>query len=62
MKCSACGAPYHEATGHRHSERTQLCGACARAWQRWLKAHLQCRWGGIRFYDHAATSIRPRQS
>ena len=59
MRCSACGAPYHEATGHRHSAQTRLCGACAKAWLRWLKANMSRRWGGLRFYDHAATSIRP---
>jgi hypothetical protein len=61
MRCSACGAPYHEASGHLHSSRTRLCGACARAWLDWLKRHLNRRWGGVKFYDYAATSIRPRE-
>jgi hypothetical protein len=52
MRCSACATPYHEASGHRHSERTQLCGACAREWLRWLKGNLSRRWGGLRFYEH----------
>jgi hypothetical protein len=61
MRCSACGTPYHEASGHRHSERTRLCGACARQWLRWLKGNLSRRWGGLRFYEHAATSaVKPR--
>jgi hypothetical protein len=59
MRCSVCGAPYHEATGHRHSAQTLLCGACAKSWLAWLKGHLNRRWGGVRFYEYAATSIRP---
>lgn len=61
MRCSICRAPYHEATGHIHSSRTRLCGACARSWLEWLKRHLNRRWGGVKFYEHAATSIRPRE-
>jgi hypothetical protein len=57
MRCSACGAPYHPATGHIFSERTRLCGACARAWVAWLRQQLARRWGGLRFYEYAATSI-----
>lgn len=60
MRCSACQQPYHPSTGHRHSDRTVLCGTCARDFLRWLKAHTARRWGGVRFYDHAATSVKAR--
>jgi hypothetical protein len=62
MRCSACGAGYHETTGQRLSARTQLCGSCAQAWRRWLRSHLQRRWDGLNLYDYAATSIRPPQT
>lgn len=54
-RCSACGGVYHEATGHRHSDRTRLCGPCARDWLAWLKRHTARRWGKLRFYDYAQT-------
>jgi hypothetical protein len=59
MRCSACGATYHETSGHRLSARTQLCGGCAQSWQSWLRCHLERRWNGLNLYEYAATSIRP---
>lgn len=53
-RCSACKGVYHEATGHRHSEKTVLCGPCARNYLNWLKGHTNRKWGGVRFYDHAS--------
>lgn len=63
-QCSACGAPYHQATGHRWTEKLVLCGACARDWQQWLKAReaaMRRVKKGMRssFIDAALTSIRP---
>lgn len=55
-RCSACQNLYNEATGHRHSDRTVLCGSCARDWLAWRKRHEQGRWGGLRFYDLTETS------
>jgi hypothetical protein len=57
MRCSACGAPYQEATGQRLSAQTRLCSACNRAWLAWLDENLDWRWRGLKFYDHAASSI-----
>lgn len=57
-KCSACGGPYHEATGHRHSDKTRLCGACAKDYKDWVKGHTKRKWGKVAFYDHAAASIK----
>lgn len=56
-RCSACGGPYHEATGHRHSVRTVLCGPCARDFKDWVKRHTARRWGKVKFYDHAAAGV-----
>jgi len=61
-RCSACGNLYHEASGHRHSDKTILCGVCARDWKDWTKRHLNGRWGGLKFYEHAMTSIVPGRS
>lgn len=36
-----------------------MCGACARNWCKWLKNMMSRRWGGLKFYEHAATSIKP---
>lgn len=61
-KCSACGGPYHEATGHVHSDKTRLCGTCAKDYKNWVKGHTNGRWGGVKFYDHAATSIKGEET
>lgn len=57
-RCSACGGVYHPASGHRWGDRVVLCGPCTRHFIAWVKAHTQRRWGGVKFYDHAATSVR----
>jgi hypothetical protein len=58
LRCSACANPYHESTGHRHSDRTRLCGPCAREFAKWVKSHTR-KHGKIDFYEHAAKSVRP---
>lgn len=58
MRCSACTGVFHPATGHQWSEKTRLCLSCAHSFMQWFKAHTRRKWGGERFYDHAATSIR----
>lgn len=51
--------PYHPDTGHVYVEwGVVVCGTCYRVFVKWLAGHLRRRWGGLRFYDHAATSIR----
>jgi hypothetical protein len=60
MNCSSCGAPYHEASGHRFSERVAICGPCTLHYIEFLKSHQKRKWGGLRFYEHAATSIRAK--
>ena len=52
-RCSSCKGVYHEATGHRFSEDSVLCGPCTRHYVKWLKGHTNRKWGGVRFYDHA---------
>ncbi len=59
VRCSACSGPFHPATGHHLSVITVLCGPCARDHLAWLKHHTQRRWGGLKFYDYAATSVKP---
>jgi len=56
MRCSGCGGPYSESTGHIWTEQIRLCGACAKDWKDWLKAHTKRRWGKLRFYDYTETS------
>lgn len=51
-KCSMCGAPWHEATGHLEPNGKHWCGACVRGLITMLKQFLPRRWGGVRFYDH----------
>jgi hypothetical protein len=58
-KCSACDNPYHPATGHVLGDRTQLCGPCARHFVAFVKSHTKRKWGGVAFYEHAATSVKP---
>jgi hypothetical protein len=35
--CSACGGPFHPATGHSWSPTMGLCGNCTREFIAWLK-------------------------
>jgi hypothetical protein len=51
--CSACGGPYHPATGHRASEGTRWCGPCTRDFVQMLVGFTRRRWHGVRFYEHA---------
>jgi hypothetical protein len=58
MRCATCENTYHPTTGHAFSASTVLCGVCAIAWARWVKATLGRegkRSGGL--YE-AATSVR----
>jgi hydrogenase maturation factor HypF (carbamoyltransferase family) len=55
-RCSACGNLYNEASGHRHSEKTVLCGVCARDFKDWWKGMTNRRWGKVKFYDFTETS------
>lgn len=55
MTCSACRGPYHPATGHRHSDKTVLCGPCARDWLKFFRGHVNRRWGKMKFYDYAVS-------
>jgi len=38
-KCDACGQPYHESTGHRHTATCVLCGSCALDFSKWVVSH-----------------------
>lgn len=59
MKCSACGGPYHPATGHMHTENVVLCGPCTRDMLAWVKKHTSRKGGRTGgFYEAAATSIK----
>jgi hypothetical protein len=59
-KCFACGGPYHPASGHLFREfDVAYCGACYRPFLTWMKGHLNRRWSKGKFYEEAATSIRP---
>ena len=40
MKCSACGGPYHQDTGHVLSDNFVLCGPCAISFKDWLKRRM----------------------
>lgn len=53
LKCTMCGAPWHEATGHWHSEKRHWCGACTKGMIALIKEFAPRRWGKLRFYDHA---------
>jgi hypothetical protein len=53
LRCSACGGPYSEPTGHILGDRTRLCGTCAKDFLSWVKSHTSRRWGKLRFYDYA---------
>jgi hypothetical protein len=56
MRCSGCGGPYSEVSGHIWTPQIRLCGACAKHWLDWLKRHTRSKWGGLRFYEHTETS------
>lgn len=61
--CNACRGPYHPATGHRlmvSPDSPVLCGPCTRLFIKWISGHTKRQWGGVSFYDHAATSIVAR--
>lgn len=60
-RCDSCGSPYHEATGHIFSEKTVVCGPCARHFVQFIKSHTRRKWGGLNFYEHAASSIKPEK-
>jgi len=66
-KCSACGNPYNEATGHRWSDHVRLCGSCAISWMDWLKNNERRKNKLVKgkdrvfFYDYAKTSIKPKE-
>ena len=55
-RCNACKGVFHEATGHRHSDNTVLCGPCAKHFFKWVKGHTNRSWSGVKFYEHA---VRP---
>jgi hypothetical protein len=61
LRCFACGGPYHPSTGHlfREYPGVAYCGACYRPFLKWMKGHLNRRWGKQKFYEEAVTSIRP---
>ena len=60
--CTACGSPtYHPSTGHVFSETHYVCGPCARSWYKWLKGMMSRKWGKQNFYEHAITSVRPKE-
>jgi len=68
-RCSACGGPYHPATGHAFTPTCAICHRCAGAFFAWVVRHTQSkakRKGGVStalsFYEHAATLIRPSRS
>lgn len=62
LSCAACGNVYHCATGHvlNLDPLVVLCGPCAIDHCRWLKGMMSRRSGGVKFYDHAHTSIKPK--
>lgn len=63
MQCSACLGPFHPATGHEFSERTRLCGPCARDMMEWVRLRTSPRGKKSKqldFYLAAGTSIRAK--
>jgi hypothetical protein len=62
MRCFACRGPWHPATGHWWGDKYDIvyCGPCYLHFVTWLKGHLKRKWGGLVFYEEAATSIRSR--
>lgn len=63
-KCSTCGTPYHESTGHCWTHRMVLCGPCARDWVKWMKGRMGAMQAVMRknkgkesFHDCALKSI-----
>lgn len=67
MLCSACNAPYHEASGHvlqrpattGSSDLVVLCGPCAKNWAKWYKSHVGKRWSKGDFYG--AANLKPAE-
>lgn len=59
MRCVQCKGPWHPSSGHWYEEwGIVVCGGCYKPFLAWLSGHLKRRWGKVRFYDEAATSIR----
>lgn len=61
-KCASCGGVYHESTGHRHSEKSVICGPCAIDFKAWYKGMMARKFGTgkrgtknekVSFYDAA---------
>lgn len=51
--CSACGGPFHPATGHQPKEGGRWCGPCAREAVQ-MMVETRHRWcNGEKFYQHA---------
>lgn len=61
--CSACGGPYHPATGHAWTKDTVLCQKCARYYMQWVRenAGTKAKRRGDDFSTAALTSIKPRR-
>lgn len=58
-RCACCGGVWHPASGDWDDRfKVARCGRCYREFLRWFKVHTSRRWGGRKFYDEAATSIR----
>lgn len=55
-ECTKCKGPFSEPTGWILSERTKLCGRCAKNFADWTIRQLKRKWGRERFYDHIQTS------
>jgi len=71
-RCSACGGPWHPATGHQPSPNIRLCLRCTRDHINWLKqreASMGRPWRGkdgnkykTSFTDAALTSIKTKKA
>jgi hypothetical protein len=61
MTCFVCKGPWSEPTGGIHrtpgpggmEQVTFFCGMCERGLVTFVKEHMNRRWGGARFYEHA---------
>jgi hypothetical protein len=60
-KCSACGGPFHPASGHYHQADVRVCGPCMKHFVQWFKGHSKGKYGHPKasFYEAAVTSIKP---
>lgn len=38
-----------------------ICGPCTKHMVEFLRSHTRRKWGGLNFYEHAATSIKPKE-